>query len=149
MARINQKLDTMHNALISLDESIALFNRYEKLKEESSTKENEQLFLAMRDSMIQRFEYCTDLFWKLLKVYLEDVEKVTLPVFSPRGVIREAATVKIMSETEADACMEMIKNRNQTSHIYHEEVAESIAQKVSSFYKLMKQLVVSMQSKIV
>jgi hypothetical protein len=33
--------------------------------------------------------------------------------------------------------MEMIKSRNQSSHTYNEEIAEGIAEKISSTYYLL------------
>lgn len=149
MAKINQKLLTINDALGTLQESIELFEEYKKIMANSPTKKNKQLFLGMRDSMIQRFEYCTDLFWKVLKVYLEEVEKVDIAAYSPRGVVREAVQVKTITESEAQACMEMVKSRNETSHIYHQETAEEIAQKVPEFYKLIKKIVGSVQEKLV
>ncbi len=148
MVKINQKLTVINEALETLKDSIELFHEYEGVMEKSPTSKDEQIFLAMRDSTIQRFEYCTDLFWKVLKVYLEEIEKVELPTYSPRGVIRSIVRVKTMSEGEGEACMEMIISRNKTSHIYHEEIAEDIAQKTSGFYKLMRTICDRVQSKI-
>ena len=146
---MNQKLTTIHEALETLKESIELFREYEKIASDEPTRRNEQLFLGMRDSMIQRFEYCTDLFWKLLKVYLEEVEKVDIPTLSPRGVVRETVKVKTITESEGKECMEMVKSRNETSHIYHEEIAEAIAQKVPEFYQLITMIVGRVKEKLV
>ncbi len=148
MAKINQKISTINQALETLKKGIELFHEYEITMIDSASEKNEQIFLAMRDSMIQRFEYCTDLFWKVLKVYLEEVEKVDIPILSPRGVIRETVKVKTISESEGQECMEMVKSINQTSHIYHEEVAEKIAQDIPDYYKLMQTIVGRIQEKI-
>ena len=82
MAKINQKLTTINEALETLKDGIELFREYKKITSGSPTKKDEQIFLGMRDSMIQRFEYCTDLFWKVLKIYLEEVEKIVIPAVS-------------------------------------------------------------------
>ena len=98
--------------------------------------------------MIQRFEYCTDLLWKLLKIYLEDIEKVDLPTYSPRGIIRQAVSIKTISEEQGSLCMQMIENRNEKSHIYHAETAQEIAENVPTFYELMQNIVSKIKDKI-
>ena len=144
----------MHNfavflkALKTLEDSIELFGQYESFFIEKSTQKNRQLFLAMRDSMIQRFKYCTHLFWKVLKVYLEDVEKIALETFSPRGVVRDAVKARLISEDEGDKCIKMVEARNRTSHIYHEETAETIAVRVPEYYELMKKIIDRMARKL-
>jgi nucleotidyltransferase substrate binding protein (TIGR01987 family) len=143
MEKINQKLAILEQALSTLDESIVTFNAYEKKFLNNPETENEKLAISMRDSMsmIQRFEYCTDLFWKVLKLYLEEVEKMEIEIPSARGVLRDATKIKIISENEGERCIEMVVNRNKTSHIYHHEMAEIIAHKVPEFYGLMQTIV--------
>lgn len=140
MEKINRKITLYYEALQTLDDAIALFREYEELARRNATEKNEKIALGMRDSMIQRFEYCTDLFWKILKVYLEEVEKVSLGVLSPRGVLRAAVTARIITEAEGEQCMAMVKSRNETSHIYHAQVAQDIAQDIPAFYQLIKSI---------
>jgi nucleotidyltransferase substrate binding protein (TIGR01987 family) len=148
MAQINQKLKVISDALDTLQKSINLYKEYKAIFNEFPNNKNEQFFMAMRDSMIQRFEYCVDLFWKVLRFYLEEIEKVTLPSYSPRGVIRETVKIKTLSEAEGDECIKMVLNRNQTSHIYHEETAHAIAENIPEFYLLMRNLVDRIQNKV-
>lgn len=148
MGKINQKITTMNEALLSLADSIKLFEEYENINQKDPSIKNEKIFLAMRDSVIQRFEYCTDLFWKVLKLYLEEVEKIDLPTYSPRGVIRETVKVKTITEEEAKASMNMIVSRNKTSHIYHQETAELIAEEIPGFFDTMTTIVKKIDSKV-
>lgn len=132
----------MNRALTSLHQSMSLFLEYEQKYNLESSPFNESLYLATRDSMIQRFEYCTDLFWKLLKAHLETVEMITLTINSPKGIIREAVLAHIISEKQGTECQTMITARNQTSYIYHEEVAEEIANAIiNSYYALMSTII--------
>ncbi len=140
MAKIKHKLETFELALETLQSSIELFKEYEQKIAATDNEKEKLIFLGLRDSVIQRFEYCTDLFWKILKLYLEEVEKITLTTYSPRSVIREAVRAKIISEQEGNACMKMVISRNKTSHIYHEEIAEDIVHKVPGYYDLMKSI---------
>lgn len=148
MGKIDQKLTTMSQALKTLEDSIKLFHEYEGIVTANPIHKNEQLFLGMRDSMIQRFKYCTDLLWKVIKVYLEGVEKIVLSTYSPRGVIREIVKVRTISESEGKESIAMIKNRNLTSHIYHEEIAENIAHNIPEFYRLMRAIIARIREKL-
>jgi len=142
MAVINKKITIMQDALRTLDEAIKLYDAFKNKIEIESVTQDRLIALATRDSVIQRFEYCTDLFWKVMKIYLEDVQRMTLSVTgSPTGIIRSAVQAKIISEEQGEQCIEMIKSRNLTSHIYHEEVADDIAVKIPDFYQLMKTIV--------
>jgi nucleotidyltransferase substrate binding protein (TIGR01987 family) len=110
------------------------------LYEVNPTENNKQLFVIMRDSLIQRFEYCTDLIWKVLKAYLEEIEKVDVAGFSPRLIVRAAVHAGLFSESEGNDCMKTIESRNKTSHIYHQEMAQIIADKVPESYALMQKI---------
>lgn len=148
MEKINQRLSTMFQTLQKLSNALNLFQKYKTLITPISSEENEKIFLGMRDSLIQRFEYSTDLFWKLLKIYLEEIERINIYVTSPRGIIREMVRTKIITEEQGSLCMEMVQNRNETSHIYHQEVADNIAQKVPQFYTLMLSISTLIEQKI-
>lgn len=101
----------------------------------------EELQISLRDSLIQRFEFCVDLVWKYAKEYLENVEQVTLEVKTPRGTIRALCAARLISEPETEQALEMIKHRNMTSHIYHEEVAQIISKQIPVYYTLMMHIV--------
>jgi len=133
-------------SLETLEQRIELFDEYGNIFSVTSAKENKKMLMATRDSMIWRFKFCTDLFWKTLKLYLEDTEKIEVSINSPPGIIREATKAKVISEDEGDVCMEMIECRNKTSHAYHELMAEEIATQIPGFYNLMKSIADRIQS---
>jgi len=149
MERINHKLNVMLQALTTLAKSIALFDKYSELFNITPNNDNEELFLSTRDSMIQRFECCTDLFWKIIRIYLEDVQKADLPINAPRAILREAVNARLLSEQEGDACIDMVESKNKTSHIYHVEVAQNIAHMVPEFYTLMKLIIDRIQKNLI
>jgi len=132
MEKLKTKLETFEQALKTLKESI------ESIEEEfPASAHTSKTYIVYRDSLIQCFEYCTDLVWKVLKIYLEDFEKTSLDTSAPRGIVRATVNIKLLSEDEGAQYMQMITNRNMTSHMYHQEVAENIARQVPSFYALM------------
>lgn len=132
MERVDQRIKVITCALKKLSEAMMMFELVSK---------DEKLFGIVRAGMIKRFEDCTDLFWKVLKIYLEEVGGIALKAISPKGIIRDAVQAKVITEKEGSECMEMIESRNRTSHIYHEDLAEEIAAEVPGFYRLMHTVV--------
>ncbi len=147
MENVKEKLDILLDALKSLKKGITLFYKYEGIFQEKNTPENKEVFESMRDSLIQRFEYSIDILSKIIKVYLEEIEKVPLEINSPRGIIREAVNTRLLSEKEGKSCMKIIEARNKTSHTYHEIMAEEIAQQIPEFYELMQKIADRMQKR--
>ena len=96
--------------------------------------ENKQNII-LRDAMIQRFEYSTEAFWKYLKSYLSTEHN--LLANSPREVIRTGLTAKLYSEEISKELLQMLDDRNLTSHTYVEELAESIAGRIPAYSKNM------------
>ena len=117
--------------LMNLDELKQKFEDYcracEKLQL-ALTKDisNDDLYL---DGVIQRFEFCFELSWKLMKAYLsfEGIE-----ANSPRSSIRESFKIGLI--TEAEDWLDMLEKRNLSSHTYDEETAREIYQHISQKY---------------
>lgn len=88
------------------------------------------------DGTIQRFEFSFELAWKLAKSLLEyqGIEATT-----PRAVIKEAFKAKMIAD--GDGWIDMLEDRNKTSHIYDEFQAMNIYNKIKNkHYKLMDDL---------
>lgn len=81
------------------------------------------------DATIQRFEFCFELAWKLIKAVLE---YEGIEVNSPRGCIREGWKQGLISD--AEAWLEMMEKRNLSSHTYDENVAWEIYHDVKERY---------------
>lgn len=79
---------------------------------------------------IQFFEICFELSWKLLKDYLE--HEGYSDVASPRSAIKQAFNAGLISN--GHEWMEVLNDRNMTSHVYDEETARNIYQLISSKY---------------
>ena len=86
--------------------------------------------------MIQRFEYSTEAFWKFLKAYL--LTEHNLSANSPRDVIRTGLKAKLFSEEISKELLQMLDDRNLTSHTYVEELAESIAGRIPAYSNNME-----------
>jgi len=146
MEEVKKKIQVLLDALITLEDAVDYFYECEEIFDADSSRQNERAFLSSRDSIIQRFEYCIDLFWKILKVCL-DVEKIDVPMVSSREIVRISVASRFLSEDEGAQCMEMVKARNKTSHIYHEVMADEISHEVPKFYELMQMIAERMQKR--
>lgn len=98
---------------------------------------NEPLYRTCRDSVIQRFEYSIDTFWKFLKVYLQDQIKVSFTIITPREIFREAAEANLISRNDYNILLECIADRNLTSHTYKEALAQELIARIPLYYKTM------------
>ena len=141
MDKLIQKYQKITQALETLEKAVAVFTVFVKEgKNYNPHMDYEEEYRGLRDSMIQRFEYCVDLFWKYLKKDLE--EKHLAPeIKAPAEVIRKSCSARLITETEAETVLNMIKDRNMTSHMYVEEIAEILAGKIPAYYKLMHSIV--------
>ena len=88
---------------------------------------------AFVDSSIQRFEIVFELFWKTLKAFLEVFGKETA---FPRQAFEEAFQGKLISDE--GIWLQMMKDRNETSHIYDEYRADEIYQNIKSYFPILK-----------
>ena len=104
----------------------------------------EEEYRSLRDSMIQRFEYSVDLFWKYLKKDLE-VKHLTPEIKAPADAIRKSYATGLITEAESEIILTMIKDRNMTSHMYVEEIAQTLAQRIPDYYKLMHTIIQKLQ----
>ncbi len=94
--------------------------------------------VIVRDAAIQRFEYTSETFWKVVKGYLDVQEGIVCN--SPKSCFKEAFKVGLLSEEETVKILEMVDDRNLTSHTYHEEVAEEIYRRTKDYWKLMDEV---------
>jgi len=119
---IKLKQEQTQRALTSLEELVSKYS------------EN-QSDVILRDALIQRFEYSTEAYWKYLKAYLQ--KEHNLSANSPREVIRTGLSAKLYSEKTSQELLQMLDDRNLTSHTYVEELAESIAHRIPDYSKNM------------
>lgn len=92
-----------------------------------------------RDAAIQRFEFTSEACWKLLQAVLR--EHYMLEIRYPKGCYEAAFQVGLIDEA---LCLELnrsVKDRNLTSHTYHEGLAEQIYQHLPDYAKAFQRLV--------
>lgn len=85
------------------------------------------------DGTIQRFEFTFELFWKWLKLLLE---QQGINTNFPKQVLQEAyKTHMIHDET---IWLQMLNDRNLTSHTYNSDLAMSIYQHIKIYAPLIR-----------
>lgn len=82
-----------------------------------------------KDGVIQRFEFTFEVMWKCLKLFLEYQGIV---VKSPRESLRESFRTEIIDSEEV--FLDMLEDRNKSSHIYERETAEKIFERITEKY---------------
>lgn len=105
-------------------------NAINRLKEAAKEFKQENASDVIRDGLIQRFEFTYELAWKTTKEYLEDIG--IMERNSPKAVIKEAYVQKLI--INENNWLLMLNDRNMTSHVYKEEMAEEIAERIVDYY---------------
>ncbi|HET8904880.1 MAG TPA: nucleotidyltransferase substrate binding protein [Saccharospirillum sp.] len=122
--RWQQRLANYKKALQSLTEAV-------ELSRQRSLSNLEQ------QGLIQAFEFTHELAWNCLKDYLQYQGEQDL--MGSRDATRRAFAVGLISE--GDQWMDMIANRNRTSHTYNKATAEQITEAVTNrYYSLFVEL---------
>ncbi len=130
MEKYQQRLKTADSALKTLFEVTGL----------------RQASVIQRDAAIQRFEYSFEAVWKAAKAYLLEVEGID--VASPKKVMRVSGEIGLLSEEQVSLGLQMVDDRNLTSHTYHEGLAQRIYERLQSYADLMHAWLTRMKSSI-
>lgn len=93
--------------------------------------------------LIQAFEYTHELAWNVLRDYLR--EQGNFAIHGSRDATREAFKLDLIQD--GDSWMDMIKDRNRTSHTYNQATADLIAENIiKRYFSLFLALKNTMQS---
>ncbi len=105
------------------------------LNEALTEYEKDKTNTFVRDSCIQRFEYCFDLSKKTLIRYMKSISDDPMEVDREKlsNIIRQSYRLGVVKHSwdEWDIYRE---NRNNTSHGYNEDVAIQIVEELPKFY---------------
>jgi nucleotidyltransferase substrate binding protein (TIGR01987 family) len=112
-----QRLSNYSRALSQLEAAVALAKQ-------------RPLSALEQQGMIQSFEYTHELSWNVLRDYLKD--QGTQQLYGSKDTVRAAFAVGLIQDGET--WMEMIRDRNHSSHTYNLEVATAIVGRVTDSY---------------
>ncbi|MGG7141966.1 HI0074 family nucleotidyltransferase substrate-binding subunit [Clostridium nigeriense] len=102
---------------------------YVKLKEVNDIYDGNNDII--RDSLIQRFEFTYELTHKTLKEFMKYLG-VTLENSFPRTIFKKAYVNNLISDDKV--WINLLEDRNSTSHIYNEDMAKEIANRIANEY---------------
>ena len=114
MDKALEKRNKLNMALMRLEEALATY---------SDTPNT-----VVRDGVIQRFEFTTELAWKATREYLLD--QGYADINSPKAVMRQAYADGLISDQSE--WLKLLEDRNLTSHIYNDATASEIFQRIST-----------------
>lgn len=101
-----------------------------RLEEAVSALRDSPANTLYQDAVIQRFEFTFELCWKTLQAYMQ--EQGVLDINSPRSALREAYSMKLIEKEEV--WIELLTDRNMTSHVYDENTAAEISKRICDIY---------------
>jgi len=120
MARLDERLADAKAALATLDE---LVNR-------------DELSLAERDGAFFRFVYTFEAIWRAAALLLEEAEGVVVRG-TPKDVIRASRRAELLTDEDAEQAIRMTDDRNQTVHMYKEELGDELAERLPRYTAVM------------
>lgn len=92
----------------------------------------------IRDSIIQRFEFTYELAHKTLQSFMK-YEGVTLENSFPRTIFKKAFANHLINDEML--WLKLLEDRNATSHIYSEKLADEIVYRIcTDYYPALKSL---------
>ena len=113
---LNQLYKQLHSAVGRLHEAL---NDYHERKSS-----------VIRDGVIQRFEFCTELAWEWMRLYV--CHQGFVGIYAPEVVLQQARDCGVL--TDVEGWLKLIEDRNMTSHVYNEETAEAIFKRIETVY---------------
>jgi nucleotidyltransferase substrate binding protein (TIGR01987 family) len=127
--RLTERFQDFNNAFARLTESL-------HMKSESS---------IIIDGAIQRFEFTYELAWKVMRAYLE--QQGVFEPKTPRDVFRESYKIGLIAD--GDGWLDIMTDRNLTSHTYNEAAAREIYQKIKTkHWELFNQLQLQLNGRL-
>ena len=91
----------------------------------------------LRDSVIQRFEFCVELAWKTSRRIMGTATT------APKDVVREMAAGAYVSDVEI--WLRSIDMRNLSSHTYKEDLAETVYAFAKLFLPELQKLILRLE----
>lgn len=120
--KFETKLSNYKNALKKLCDGLS---DYEKAPLET-----------VRDGVIQRFEFTTELAWKTAREHLHSEGVVHID--TPKAVLKEAFFAGLIEDE--GGWLQILTDRNATSHIYDEQEAAEIFERIKTKHLTLFQL---------
>jgi nucleotidyltransferase substrate binding protein (TIGR01987 family) len=100
----------------------------------------------IKSGQIQKFEFTVELLWKAVQAFLLDVDGVD--AVTPKAVVKEFVEARYCSYEIYELFISAINDRNQLSHIYRQEMAETIRQRLPGYVHMTELILEVMKEKL-
>lgn len=135
--KLNQNIDREGILIMQNETKISNFLNAVQRLNEALIECGEMPTGLNRDGVIQRFEFTTELAWKACREHLMDLG--FQDINGPKPVMKEAFAYGLVSDSEG--WIHIINDRNLTSHIYKENTAKEIYERIKEKHlKLFNEL---------
>ena len=147
--RVKSTGKVIYSATKKLRVEDGLYNFSNALKRFASAVDSRQSLIdegfedMYLDLIVKRFEFTFEMSWKTMKRYLDFLG---FEVKSPRASIKEAFSQDLIDDESI--WLDMIEQRNITSHVYDEYQIEEIIDKVEAYKKAFLKLKEKLESSI-
>ena len=99
----------------------------------------------IKSGQIQKFEFTVEPLWKTVQVFLFEVDGID--VVTPKSVAKEFVEAGYCDYETYERFIRAINDRNQLSHIYRQEMAETIRQRLPESVQMAEQILSVMRAK--
>ncbi len=140
MEQLKTKYEFAKQAIKTLEQAAKDYREALKTPLNYHIMDQATLVKYLRDATIQRFEYSFDVTWKYAKLYLEKELGVKFEQIGPAIIFRQCLKSRVLSESDVEQALEMIEDRNLTSHTYHEATAERVISSIPKYVTLLKHI---------
>lgn len=134
-------LSSIRKAILSLERAL----RVSALKDADTEIDPDEMELIMA-GVIQHFEFTYELCWKFMKRWLEEQVSPNVADGVPRIELFRIAAENLLIE-DVQQWMNFHRARNQTSHIYDQDVSEKVYETAKAFLPYAKQFLSSLEQR--
>ena len=99
----------------------------------------------IKSGQIQKFEFTVELLWKTVQVFLLEADGID--AVTPKSVAKEFVESGHCDYHVYELFIRAINDRNHLSHIYRQEMAETIRQRLPEYVQMVEHIVGVMQEK--
>ncbi|MEI7580208.1 MAG: nucleotidyltransferase substrate binding protein [bacterium] len=147
MDELTLKYENVCNAFDSFTKAVKYYQKYlsRGYLDEDTFDEREVYdyqIESARTALIKIFELFIELLFKHLKWVLENRLNLELDLVNPRAIIIESAKSRLITESQSLHLIELTRTRNQTSHIYKEDLANEVAKALCASLPSLRELLV-------
>ena len=93
---------------------------------------------GLRNGQLQKFEYCAELAWKTIRVYL--IANDGVEAQSPKAAMKAFYRLGHLDEAQYELAIELIEARNLMSHLYQTKIFEQVYGRLIVYAALLQAL---------